>query len=79
MNREVLVSHVDRQKEISKLSKVAVSNTLKALDLNTIITQRKKAREVFIRAMMKNVDPLFTESLRNGRELLKAKSARPNA
>jgi hypothetical protein len=75
MNREVLVKHVDRQKEISKKSKPAVEKALKSLDLNLIITQRKKAREVFIRAMIKNLDPLFTESLRNGRELLKAKSA----
>ena len=79
MNREVLVSHVDRQKEISKLSKSAVERSLKSLNLNLIITQRKKAREVFVRTMLKNVDPLFTESLRNGRELLKAKSVRPNA
>jgi hypothetical protein len=78
MNREVLVSHVDRQKEISKESKSAVQKALKSLDLNLIITQRKKAREVFIRAMIKNLDPLFTESLRNGRELLRAKSARPD-
>jgi hypothetical protein len=75
MKREVLVEHVDRQKEISKTSKAAVEKSLGVLDLNLIVSNRKKSRELFIRAMLKNLDPLFTESLRNGRELLRKKSA----
>ena len=74
MNREVLVKHVEAQKAISKAARPAVEKSLKALDLNLIITNRKKAREVFIRSVIKNVDGLFTKSLNNGRELLKAKS-----
>ena len=73
MNHEEHVVFVDRQKEISLKARDVVSKVVTSLDVKMILSDRAKARKRFISAMVRNTDRFLTESLRNGRELRKAK------
>lgn len=73
MNHEEHSKYVERQKAITKSARERVEASLRALDLNMILTDREKARKKFISAVVKSTDKYFNQSLENGRELKDAK------